>query len=419
MKLNRDSLEEYIYPYFSIVIESREKTEELYDSVKKFDYPDARCSDVISKRISLSEVTEFELFILTTGLIKSVKMRNIVKTYFTEEEIKYYNGEKWKTEKPIEFPLRFVMIGIADDQWIGRITAKELIKLRNAGLIRYNENIQRTMKKIVKGDTIEWRITENKRATKEIRESMENGSFISNTITLNIPDDGYSDFYYNQNSMELIIRDVKSLDIIDGFHRMIALEQAGNIDSNFDYPMELRISNYSEDKGQRFVFQEDQKTKMKKVDSNSFNVENEAVKTVRRLNENTLFNLHGEINRNKGLISLGEMSAIIEKLYFKNIGKQKARILGVELAKQLCSDFNLLTEYDTKFLTTKYDYKTLLIVLMAFDYANNHNIEGKQKAEFVTKALKNSDQIDQRRFKGKVLSSVTIKKITEYFDNIK
>ena len=425
MKLNRETLEEYISKFFVKIHSDKELNRNLVKYLEeKYNYPAVRASDLLSKRIILSEAGDYDLFVLMDGIENIVGTKNKVATYFTDDEIATYSKHKYKKEKKVRFPLKFTMIQIAPDQWIGSTSARELIKLRNAGLIRYNANIQRTMRRGIRGKTQEYRIMENKKTTNEIRESMQAGNFIPNVITLNIPDSLDSDFNYDDETKTLTIKKANSLDIIDGFHRLIALEQAGNMDQSWDYPMELRISNYSESKGQRFVYQEDQKTKMKKIDSDSFNVEDEAVKTVIRLNEDATCAFQGQINRNNGLISMPELSVIVKKMYFNGVGKQEARVLSLKLSRQIKDNLNKLVEFDLGYITKRFEFCELYILFVAFDYFKEKEIADDKQAKIIQYCLnKNniSEDLNKKLHRKSVTYPITksiIKFVEEGEENV-
>lgn len=419
MKKSRNALEEYLMKFFVPILTDKDKKRDSAAYCKeKYDYPEVRFSDFLTKRMTLFEGSDWDLFVLFDGITSQIQTKNKLSTYFTETEIKEYSAAKYKKQKKIGFPLKFKMVAIANDQWIGRITARELVALRNAGIIRYNKNIQRTMKRGYRGKTEEYRITENKKSIREIKDSMQAGAFISNTITLNIPDEIESEFKYDEDSMILTISNASSLDIIDGFHRLIALEQAANLDKNWDYPMELRISNYSESKGQRFVYQEDQKTKMRKVDSNSYNVEDDAVKTITRLNEDPQCNLSGQINRNEGIISFGEMAAIVKKVHFQNLSKNAARIKSIELSKELRDDLNTLTEFDTKYMTQRYKFADLYIVIVAFYWLRNAGIPRENWGPIINRAIESCDEEQYKLLNRPTPSKPMTKRIIELLEGV-
>ena len=145
-----------------------------------------------------------------------------VNQYFVDKEINEYEDAVVESSKA-KFPLRFSVVQITEDQWIGKITMKELMTLGSSQLINYNENAQRVLKRIVKDGEEYYRIQLNKTAVNAIKESLELDRYIPNTITLNIPQDDSSVFSYNDTKKEMVIKEIGMFDILDGYHRYIAM----------------------------------------------------------------------------------------------------------------------------------------------------------------------------------------------------
>lgn len=396
----RQSLEQYLVELCDVIVLDNNKCKEIYNYANKtYNIPKGLVSDLVTKRIDMSEVSEFVLFIMLDSICdidKNDKKNSIIDKFYTEQEIKHYRNSKYEIKK-IKFPLVFKMIQVADDQWTGKISVDTLMKLRQAQLINYNINAQRTMQRIVKGDKESYRITLNHRAVENIQNSFENESFIPNTITLNIPMETDYEFRYDEENCSLVIKSLEHFDITDGYHRYIAACQVKDKNQNFDYPMELRIVNFTEDKAKQFIFQEDQKTKMRKVDSNSMNMNNAANIVVTRLNENVRCNLKGLISRNEGIIPFGELSELVNYFYFKNVGKEKERSVTINAVKELTDNFNILTEYNTKYLEHKMDYKTLLAAMFCFDYFKDNN-DKDYMCEIIEKVAKEINNSNNRKF---------------------
>lgn len=367
-----------------------------------YDIPKGFISDLVARRMAMSEASEFVLFILLDSIYNIFnEQRDMegLESFYTAQEIQYYKKSKFENEV-IKFPLVFKMIQINEDQWIGKIDVKTLMKLRQAQLINYNVNAQRTMKRIVKGDSENYKITLNRKAVKEIAWAYKQSTFVSNTITLNIPMEVDSDFYYDEEDHSLIIKMIDHFDITDGYHRYIALCQIFDSNHEFNYNMELRIINFTEDKAKQFIFQEDQKTKMRKVDSNSMNMNKAANIVVARLNENVLCNLKGLISRNEGIISFGELAELVDYFYFKKVTKEKERSVTIQAVKELTDNFNILTEYNTKYLEQKIEYRTLLAIMFCFDYFKDSNDKIKM-CEIIEKTAEKIQNSDNKKFLNK------------------
>lgn len=96
----------------------------------------------------------------------------------------------------VTFPITIPMMQISDSQWIGATDLQQLMTLRKARMLNYDENEQRALQIIKKGETIIRKPFVNRKAVAEIRESMENGTYVSDAITLNMTDN--ADYSYDE-----------------------------------------------------------------------------------------------------------------------------------------------------------------------------------------------------------------------------
>ena len=404
MLKDKKVLEQYLEMQCDKIITDNDKCKLIYSYANEtYDIPKGIVSDLVSRRMAMSEASEFVLFILLDSMHNVLTNHKIlqINEFYTEQESQYYKKTKYKVEN-IKFPLVFKMIQIEDDQWTGKIDVKTLMQLRQAQMINYNTNAQRTMQKIVKGDKESYKITLNQKAIGEIASAYQSKSFIPNAITLNIPAEIDSDFYYDEDNYSLVIKSLDHFDVTDGYHRYIAACQVSDLNQDFNYNMELRIVNFTEDKAKQMIFQEDQKTKMRKIDSNSMNMNKTSNIVVERLNENIRSNLKGLISRNEGVIPFGEFSELVDYFYFKGLPKEKERSTAIRAVVELTNDFNMLTEYNTEYLEKKMTYKTLLAAMFCFNYFKNNDIGNYNICEIIEKTAKEIENSDNRKFNNKI-----------------
>ena len=321
---------------------------------EKYDIPVSIASDIISLRSDVKFTTDFVLFCVTKELAPT-----LIEVYYSDSEIEKYSNTKY-TQRKTAFPLHFDMIKISDDQWIGSITTKQLMKLRDMQLINYNENAQRTMQHILRGDVEYYRIALNKSAVSQIEDLYSNGSYIPNTITLNIPETEY-DYKYDEETHDFIISKIDHFDIIDGYHRYIAMSDLANKGS-FDYPMELRITTFSDSKAQQMIWQEDQKTKMRRVDSKSLNQNDFATRICNQINADKQSNLCGLISRNKGVINAAYFCNIVQMLYATQV---KNRGDEIKIKNEISAGLNELTSEDVSLLNTPWTFEYTLAAILA------------------------------------------------------
>ena len=284
---------------------------------KKYNIPKGMLSDYLTMRVSVDDASDFILYALASYYLKET----ILSSFFSQLEIDTYEKTIYQESK-ISFPLKYNMIQINPTQWIGRITVKELMLLRDAQMINYNERTQRTMeRKKNRGGYEYYRIAINEAAVREIEESYESGAYISNTITLNLSDESEVDYVYDPDVNQLIIKSIKYFDILDGYHRYRAMSKAYLKDPAFDYDMELRIVHFDEREAKQFIWQEDQKTKMSRVNSDTYNQNDMAVLITERVSKGLPA---GIISRNQSIIDMTQLILAIRCCYatntIKNVG---------------------------------------------------------------------------------------------------
>ena len=403
MLKDRKTLEQYLDELCDRIVVDNNKCKAIYTYANEaYEIPKGTVSDLISKRMRMETVSEFVLFILLDSMCNALEEKiSGVDVFFTMKEAKHYRVSKYETGK-IKFPLVFKMVQVDSDQWIGKINVSTLMLLRNAQLVSYNANTQRTLQRIVKGDKETYKISLNNKAVSEIKQSFEDGNFISNVITLNIPMDSESDFYYDEDNSSLVIKSLDAFDILDGWHRYIAMGQIWDMNNNFEYQMELRLTHWDETKAKTFIWQDNKKTFMKKVDRESFNLNKAANIAVERLNNNVLCNLKGMISRDNGLIHFGELADLIDYFYFKGVTKDKERTVTMQVVKELTENFNLITEYNTEYLEHRISYRTLLIMVFCFNYFKD-NKDKTTMCEVIEKAAIKIEQSDDKKFNNKTI----------------
>ena len=397
MLVERSMVEKFIQMRFNKFIKSNANLWDMVEYAKnKYNMPGDKFADYYAGRIDITTATEFELYVIVDTIQQYSSSSNRIPTWFTEREIRAFNVTKFEDEKKAEFPIKFNMFQVNPDQWIGVTDANEINELRRAELINYNPETQRAMQRIIRHGVENFIITVNKIAVKIIRKLFNDGIYIPTTITLNISDniEHPAEFYYDGENNKLVVNNIKSFDITDGYHRYLALMQEKIFDPDFNYPMELRITNFDVEKAQRFIYQEDQKTKMKKTDSNSFNTFDPSNVVVTKLNESSVSNIRGMISRNDGLVNFGKLAEAIHNLYFKDVNKKEERMAVVKVTKELTDDFNILTDTDPEFLERKYSNADICIIVTLFHYYSD-----KDKSEMVDSIKYVIDHVDE--FKNK------------------
>lgn len=360
--------------------------------------PTGVMTDIIAGRTNMEEDSVFLLFLLLHKL-DEINHKKHTEDFFTENEISFYLTQQFDTGE-IRFPIEIKCIQVAPDQWIGVVDVNLLMDFRKAQLINYNANAQRTMQRVVHGDKEIYKITLNTKAVKEIKNSLQSGAFIPNTITLNMPQD--TDWSYDAKKNILTINKISAFDISDGYHRYVSMFQIKESDPEFNYPVELRIINFPDDKIKQFIYQEDQKTKMRKIDSASMNMSSPANIVLERLNTDAMFDLKGNIQRSGGQINFGYAGNILEFLKFKGI-KSAPMSEIVQIKDILKTEINNFVETYPDYFEKRFSFEEILILF--YGVLNDWSVKTiKEKIDKI-------DLLDKRIFKNRITKKSMINAI--------
>lgn len=336
---SKQDLDRYVEKLVS-TITTRKSRRELYDHLKrKFDMPESVAADIVTLKKDLAEFTPFELF----TVVYCIKKETLGK-FFTEAEIQQLAETKMTVPK-IKLPLQLQMLKVADNQWIGATDMAFIMKLREAQMLNYDENEQRALQIIKRGEVEIRKPFVSRKAVEEIRETMENGTYIPDAITLNMTDN--AEYEYDNSSYTLTIHSLPRdmFNLIDGYHRTLAMSEIHQFNSEFNLPMELRIVSFTRSEAEAFVFQQDQKTLMKKVVSDSYDPNTITNRIIVRINKSPEFLLQNEINRNGGKIDQARLAKLIAHYYLQDsVRKADQPKVITTVASELIKKFNELLE---------------------------------------------------------------------------
>lgn len=395
-------LTKYLVGIDKTKIVNRKLQQQWYTQLSsEYNIPMVDSSDYLSLRKDLSGATEFILYAIT-----NVVKADLVDKYFSKKDIDLYKGQKLKVEN-IKTTFRLPMIKVADDQYIGVTSVKFLMQLREDRLINYNANTQRALAAMLVGENVIYRPYVNNYAVQEIADAFKQNVFIPNTISLNINlEDERADYEYYPKENILEIRDITAFDIFDGYHRYLGMARIWDLDHDFDYPMELRITMFSVSKAKQFIFQEDHKTKMRKLDAKTFNQSDYGNQVVNRLNTDPDSCVIGRINLTDGLINSGVLSQSINKFFFDR--KKEYNRKDINLIAQ-----NIMTALDKLLLTyDEYDQKQwskAVTHIIMYGISKNHT------SEEIYSALQNIPESLDQKLKGGRLYVGSIKIIKEVY----
>ena len=361
---------------------------------EQYNVPNDIITDILYERIETVEATQdsFILFALVKGICH---IRNIkIPDFFTEEEEKEWSELKYKVKRKKIFPIELDMIEVNPDQWIGKIDCKWLMSMSANGLIKYNPDTQRPLKRINNGSETKYVISLNKQAVESIREAYRNHSYISNDITLNMGDDSNADYDYDEVNKKLIIKRIDHFDIPDGYHRYYAANLESLHNPNFNVNFVLHLTEFTEKKAQQYIFQQDTRTPIPKIEVMAFNRATPEAETMEVLTDP----ISGcawkdEIKKShKGKIDYAELNQAIRLMYyFKRTKANRSEVR--KNAKQIINGIKAIDfEMDE---IPEFNY----VMVVALIYCIKNNIDIDETIDILDTVGSNEEL--QEKFKSK------------------
>lgn len=251
---DRNELEGYLLSIINDIKHKRKQVEKINQTLFKLNVPTGTFSEVAKGDVSLSGLSTTILCILTFAIHETTNLEAIMpRRYFSERELeKAKKYEREINKDIIELPLEVSdMIMLDSENFIGKIKMTDLVRIDNSNLIQYIYGSQRSPKfrGIVPVPDI------NLKNVKEIEEHMLNGTYLPDTISLNIYSYETNSVQYNQRARSLIINEGVVISILDGFHRLKAGSRAVSKNSDLPQLMQLAVKVYDEEMAEKYFGQ--------------------------------------------------------------------------------------------------------------------------------------------------------------------
>ena len=297
----------------------------------------------------------------------------LVTEFFTDAEIAVWKGSKYQTDEMTE--IKIPMLQVASNQWIGAISLIQLIEIDEHHLMRYNENTQRVLRKktYASGDVV-YEPYINQSAVNQIYRLLENETYIPNTITFNMIDPDMLEYRNGTVIISDFKKDTPVFDILDGYHRFRAMKKMHMTNPKFDYPMELRIVAFSEERAKQFIWQEDQKTRMRRIDSKAFNQDAAENRIVSELNDSGPF--RGLLTTTGKQIDTPLFAAAVRQIYFKR-GARPDRAEQIEVRRKIIDGARNLEETDPVKFERDWSISDIVSFIIATKYYKSEDCATK------------------------------------------
>lgn len=311
---------------------------------KLMDHNIFEAKQILNTSIALETLPAGVAFLVTQFLYEETNEERINPiNFFTDVEISQLKTFKFKNKDAVKFPLIFENVEqLSDRQWSTKATIKEVASLYDNQLITYNFETQREAVYVEKNDgTIIKKPNVNIDSVNAISELIDQGLFFSNYITINVLVNGEDEVVYDESKKILMIKSGQ-LDILDGFHRSLAMLKSYHSNNGVIYITGLMITNLNVSSANAFIRQEDNRNKIDERHLKSMDDTKYANDIVKSINTDSKSDLRGKITTDIGLVNKHHAYTLTDILSesIENLYEIKTRRDKHNIEKYLIDFFN-------------------------------------------------------------------------------
>lgn len=285
---------------------------------------------ILNKMIPIQTLSENELINLCMFLRRNGTLSIEPSDYWTEIEQTTASNDRVKMNQYSNIQTlnlqNVLKIDGFNTQYVTQLSYEQLANLLNVGLISYNFTTQRRAKVIKIRNRVERVASINMDNVQAIKNEILNNTFQTNTITLNIRATGKEVFSYSSENMSLSIpiSEDNSIDCIDGYHRLKAIQLAYSENKNIKGSMIVSIKNLTVEQARYFIIQESKGTLNNQHELELYDMSINVAKLIHEINSynnknNILYNSITSENNNANTLIFYDVFAEILQLSFGDL----------------------------------------------------------------------------------------------------
>lgn len=211
---------------------------------------------------TLSSLSIPMLCVITCAVYEVTEAADINPTeFFMKSEISQYKSMDFQNAKEstddLKLPIIFNDVVMLDgENYVTVVDTNFLVKMLHNNLIHYDYSSQRSAIYIKGKDGDAIPVQElNMQSVTDISNHMLNGTYLPDTLSLNVYSDEIEPIVYNAKKKQLEIAEGAYITILDGFHRLRGGERAVYLNPDLPQKLFLTIRSYDEETSKRYFGQ--------------------------------------------------------------------------------------------------------------------------------------------------------------------
>jgi hypothetical protein len=298
----------------------------------------------------------------------------------------------------------------ADEDYSTIFQLSKIVEFFDNRIFKYNSETQRPLlSKIYGGHEIK-EIDLNENNVKAIKNNIVEGKQIPDEITLNVLQTGEEDVHYD-GKRRIFTLHSGDLDVIDGWHRLVAARKAYYEDPSVNFYLKVRIVHWDIDRAKAFIYQKSLGSQLDPFAKKVYDVYNPINQIINKINTNPKSNLKGKIGSDKTDNDKIKFDIFYDTLNILFDVKTNGEVVSV--SNYIKDGFNLITDNDESLLDKKQNDILLIthMVILSKCY---------KTPNWQDKVVEAVDSIDGELYNipYKSINKVLIKKIEDYLEKV-
>jgi hypothetical protein len=266
---SRDDLESALESVLEKLTFNTQTKKEIIAFLVERNYSVGLATKMITNIVYLKTLNEIELCLLTMIVYEKLENQEDKDLVYPQAYFMNYEIEKATTHKRVVETNNSSVIRLTNvtrtnpDQYnCGRVSLQLIGFIINNMLYDYNMEVQRQPTKKIRREKITKVPTIIPEKKIGIKTDILNHSMTSNDITINVPRNDKQRFSYNEESqtLEIEVDENTRFQIIDGFHRWVAISDVLEHEPKFEYNFTFNIFNTTESAASEWVLSKDKQT---------------------------------------------------------------------------------------------------------------------------------------------------------------
>ncbi|MEK4757958.1 hypothetical protein NSS69_08295 [Macrococcus sp. FSL W8-0367] len=390
-----------------------ERIEALVENMKNiYNIPSALTLSMINRKHDESFFKTTDIRLITLFIMEAFKVlgrSELIEKYVPigeQQESKQYDFSAVRESKKQRLPITYQPVIQVNQMYSTKMRASELAELLDAGVINYNFDIQREAKLEIRTNEIIKRPTINRQNVNEMTQHLLNDTLKESTIYLNAaPKTSKSgdELVYNCAEYSLTITEGTRLDVLDGFHRILATQLASRTNLELDFEFNVMFANFTTQEALNWQVQHSKATAWSKnrvVEMQQGSRASKVAKGVKEYDSELEYLIFtGESKRlfSKNLISFNQLTKTIGGLYVLKTRRDEVQAIE-EVSRAL------LSIQELKLALTK-EINQAVVTALLHQFVHNFNRDEVKFEKFILEII-NYSTTHKLNFSGTKLSDI-------------